>query len=58
MNGKNNFMDKLLIDDSWVTDRKEIKDRLVEFYTSLYSEPFECHPTLEGLQFKRLSVDQ
>lgn len=58
MNVKNNFMDRLLIDDSWVMGPKEIEDRVVEFYILLYSEPFECRPTLEGLQFKRLSVDQ
>lgn len=37
MNGKNNYIDKLLVDDEWVFEPKEINDKIVAFYRSLWS---------------------
>lgn len=54
MNEKKNVLKRLLVDNEWVIEPKEI----VEFDSNLYEEPFDCRPTLEGLQIKCISFTQ
>lgn len=41
----------------WEHNTERIKDCIERFYTNLYSEPFKHCPTLEGVEFDKISEE-
>jgi hypothetical protein len=54
---RHNFIGALDIDGNTTMDSEEIKDEIVHYYQSLYSESAHWRPKLDGLSFNRLNSE-
>ena len=48
-NRRNNSIEQLVANGSFCSDHSMMRDHIVQFYNSLFTERFSWHPRLDGL---------
>jgi hypothetical protein len=57
-NRRNNAIELMVVNGSTTSDPTRISDHIVDYYESLFSEPFSWRPRLDNLEFDMLSVEE
>jgi hypothetical protein len=57
-NRRNNSIESLIVDGTPTSDSTNIRDHIVTFYESLFSEPLSWRPQLDNLEFDSLNVEE
>ncbi|KAJ9705360.1 hypothetical protein PVL29_003414 [Vitis rotundifolia] len=55
---RRNCLSKIKINGTWLTEEQEIKRGVVGAFKNLLSNPGDWHPTMEGLDFNRIDVEE
>jgi hypothetical protein len=58
LNRRNNSIELLSVNGSVSSDQPAIRDHIVQFYDSLFSEQFSWRPKLDGLDFDSIDVEE
>ena len=54
---RRNCLSKIKINGTWLTDEQEIKGGVVGAFKNLLTDPGDWHPSMEGLDFNRIDVE-
>ena len=54
---RRNCLSKIKINGTWLTKEQEIKGDVVGAFKNLLTDPSDCHPSMEGLDFNRIDVE-
>ena len=57
-NRRYNSISTLLINGELSTDQDVIADNIIQFYTNLYTEESGWRPTLDGIEFSRITAEE
>ncbi len=55
---RNNYMERVEVDGTVFEVESEVREKVVQFYASLYQEHESWRPTVEGLDFDMISKEQ
>ena len=55
---RNNYMERVEVDGTVYEVESEVKQKVVQFYTSLYQEQESWRPTVDGLEFDMISEEE
>ena len=55
---RRNCLSKIKIDGTWLTEEQEIKGGVVGAFKDLLTDLGDWHPSMEGLDFNRIDVEE